>query len=211
MEYRYRKTSYRCSDCKHSFDKIRKFSVEKHPHGTDLPFPTKDPECPECKKNRKVSLKTSVTDDTHKHINPANVSDVGGTPENPQKSFSMGKTNFTKAMDATAEIVMQDYGMTNLQDNLRAGDSMAPKLRPELEKQVDNVFKPQKPIMGQKSSGSINQALMNNINSGRYANQSQIRDIAAQAADYGQTRAATTGNKIPTQIIHDYDNRGKPN
>lgn len=212
MEYRYRKTSYRCSDCKHSFDKIRKFSVEKYPHGTDLPFPTKDPECPECKKVRQVSLKTSVTDDTHKHINPANVSYVGGTPDNPKKTPSIhGNNNFNKAWDATQKMVAQDYQMTDLNTNLRMGDSMAPKLRPELEKQVDNVFKPQKPIMGQKSSGSVNQALLNNINAGRYANQSQIRDIAAQAADYGQTRAATTGSKVPTQEIFNYDNRGKPN
>ena len=105
MEYRYRKTSYRCSDCKTSFDKIRKFSVEKYPHGMNLPLPLKYPECPQCKKARKVSFKSSITDDTHKHINPANpeASPVGGTPDNPGKTFSMGKSNFTKAMDATAE------------------------------------------------------------------------------------------------------------
>lgn len=212
MEYRYRKTSYRCSECKTCFDKIRKFSVDKYPHGTDLPMPTKDPECPECKKVKRVSFKNSVTDDTHKHINPANpeASFVGGTPDNPQKSFNMGKSNFTKSMDATAEIVMKDYNLTNLQDNLRAGDSMAPKLTPELERKVDEVFKPQKPIMGQTGATNLNKALTANINAGRYASQVQTRDIAAQATAFGQNRAATTGSKIPMDIIHNFDNR-KPN
>jgi hypothetical protein len=179
----------------------------------DLPFPTKDPECPECKIAKKVSLKTSVTDDTHKHINPDNpeASWVGGTFENPRKVPSLGKSNFTKAMDATAEIVMQDYALTDLQDNLRVGDSMAPKLRQDLEQKVDQVFKPQKPIMGQTGAGSINKALTANINAGRYAGQTHIRDVAAQAADYGQAQASATGNKVPTREIFSYDNRKKPN
>lgn len=206
MEYRYRKTSYRCSDCKQSFDKIRKFPVSKYPHGTDLPLPMKDPDCPECKKAKRVSFKSSVTDKTHPHINPDS-----SEAQNPIRNFSMGKSNFTKAMDATAEIVMKDYGLTNLNDHLREGDSMAPKLRPELERQVDDVFKPQKPIMGQNNSAvSINKALTAQINSGRYANQSQIRDIAAQAKDYGQNQAATTGYKVPTQIVHEYQ-KERPN
>lgn len=213
MEYRYRKTSYRCSDCKHSFDKVRKFAVDKYPHGTDLPFPMKDPDCPQCKKVKRVDFKNSVTDDTHKHINPANpeASFIGGSAENPVRVPSMGKSNFTKAMDATAEIVMKDYALTNLQDNLRAGDSMAPKLTPELERKVDEVFKPQKPIMGQTGATNLNKALTANINAGRYSGQNNIRDIAAQAKDFGQSRTNATGHKVPTQIIHDYDNRNKPN
>ena len=218
MEYRYRKTSYRCSECKLSFDKIRKFGVDKYPHGTDLPLPMKDPDCPQCKKVKRVDFKNSVTDDTHKHINPSNpeASYIGGTAENPAKTFSMGKSNFTKAMDATAEIVMKDYALTNLQDNLRAGDSMAPKLQGNdasgvpLEQRVDQVFKPQKPIMGQGGATNLNKALTANINAGRYASQVQTRDIAAQAASFGQNRAATTGNKIPINELYSYDNR-KPN
>lgn len=212
MEYRYRKTSYRCSECKLSFDKIRKFGIDKYPHGIDLPFPAKDPDCPQCKKVKRVDFKNSVTDDTHKHINPANpeASFIGGSPNNPQKTFSMGKSNFTKAMDATAEIVMKDYALTNLQDNLRAGDSMAPKLTPELERKVDEVFKPQKPIMGQGGATNLNKALTANINAGRYAGQNQIRDVAAQAQAFGQARTAATGSKVPMDIIHNFDNR-KPN
>lgn len=204
MEHRYRKTSYRCTECKLSFDKIRKFPVDKHPHGTDLPLPTKYPECPKCKKAKRVDFKSSVTDDTHKHINPNNLENyTGGTPDNPARVFSMGKSNFTKAMDATAEIVMKDYNLTNLQDNLRVGDSMAPKLAPELERKVDEVFKPQKPIMGQQGATNLNKALTANINSGRYASQSGGADIAA--------RAQNSGYKVPTQIIHEHQPERKPN
>ena len=204
MEYRYRKTSYRCSECKFSFDKVRKFSVEKYPHGTDLPLPATDPECPQCNKVKRVSLKSSVTDDTHKHINPDNGNVfAGGTPENPKKTPRVGGSNFTKAMDATAEIVMKDYGLTDLQDNLRAGDSMAPKLRQDLEQQVDQVFKPQKPIMGQQGAGNFNRALTGQINAGKFAGQSGARDITA--------RAQNSGYKVPTNIIHEHQPERKPN
>lgn len=198
MEYRYRKTIYRCSDCKKQFDKLRKFPTAKYPEGTDLPFPKKDPNCPYCAGAKKISFKSSITDDNHKHINPDYVPDP-----NDKRVFSMGKTNFTKAMDATAEIVMKDYNLTDLQDNLRAGDSMAPKLAPELERQVDNVFKPQKPIMGQGGASSLNKALTSQINSGRYASQSGGADIVQKVQN--------SGYKVPTNEIFNYDNRGKPN
>jgi rubredoxin len=202
--YRYRKVLYRCSDCKSSFDKTRKFPVSKYPHGTALPYPLKDPECPQCKSVKKVDFKNSVTDDTHKHINPANpeASFVGGSAENPVRVPSLGKSNFTKAMDATAEIVMKDYALTNLQDNLRAGDSMAPKLAPELERKVDEVFKPQKPMMGQKGASNLNNALTANINAGRYASQSGGADIV--------NRAQTSGYKVPTNILHEFQPPRKP-
>lgn len=210
-EYRYRRTSYRCSDCKYSFDKVRKFAVNKYPHGADLPFPAKDPECPQCKGMQRVKFKNSVTDDTHKHINPANeeASFVGGTPEHPKQAFNMGNSNFTKAMDTTAEIVMRDYGLTDLQDNLRAGDSMAPKLQGTdatgipLEQRVDQVFKPQKPIMGQQTAGGLNRALTGQINAGKFAGQSGARDITA--------RAQNSGYKVPTNILHEFQPERKPN
>lgn len=202
--YRYRKTSYRCSTCKKQFDKIRKFSVVKYPHGIDLPLPKTDPECPFCEKDSRVRFKSSITDDIHKHISPEYVPDP-----NDKRVFSLGKSNFTKAMDATAEIVMKDYGLTNLQDNLREGDSMAPKLRHDLEQKVDSVFKPQKPIMGQKGASNLNTALTAQINSGRYSNQTHIRDVAAQAQSFGQARADATGQKVPTQVIMEHT--GKPN
>ena len=53
---------------------------------------------------------------------------------------AVGGSAITKAVDATAQIVMEDHHMTNLQDNLRPGDTMAPKLHPVLQQQADNMF-----------------------------------------------------------------------
>lgn len=205
-EYRYRKTSYKCSECKFSFEKLRKFAVSKYPHGTDLPFPRKDPECPQCSKDDRVKFKNSVTTDTHGYINPDNeeAQISGGTPENPQRSFSMGGSAGSKAFDKTAEIVMKDYGMTdiNMNSNSRDGDNMVPKLRPDLEARVNKGWgnKPNN-VMGMQSAGaSINTAITNQINSNSFKGSG---DVVA--------RQQKTGYKVPTRFVGEYDNRGKPN
>lgn len=45
-----------------------------------------------------------------------------------------------KCVDKTADIVMHDYGMTNLKDNVRVGETMAPKLDPVRQAAADNMF-----------------------------------------------------------------------
>lgn len=45
-----------------------------------------------------------------------------------------------QAVDKTAEIVMQDHGMTDLKDNIRTGDAMAPKLPGPMQSMADNYF-----------------------------------------------------------------------
>lgn len=194
MPYRYRKTSYRCSECKLTFDKLRKFSTEKYPEGTDLPFPKKDPECPECKKVKKVNFKTSVTDDQHKHIRPDYVFPNDG------KAFSMGGSAKSAAFDRTAEIVMKDYGLTdiNMNSNLRPGDDCVPKLRPDLEAKVSKGWGggDKKPMMGQAGS-SLNSALTQQINSGAFKNHG---DVVA--------RQQRSGIKVPVNVIGEYN--GKP-
>jgi hypothetical protein len=52
----------------------------------------------------------------------------------------IGDKPIVKAVDRTAEIVMQDHGMTDLRDNLREGDTMAPKLAPAMQQAADNFF-----------------------------------------------------------------------
>ncbi len=52
----------------------------------------------------------------------------------------IGENVQVKAIDATAEIVMQDHKLTNLKDNIRPGESMAPKLPPQQQKAADNFF-----------------------------------------------------------------------
>ena len=52
----------------------------------------------------------------------------------------VGDKIITKAIDATAQIVMEDHKMTDLQDNLRTGDIAAPKLPPAQQKLADGFF-----------------------------------------------------------------------
>lgn len=58
-----------------------------------------------------------------------------------------------KCVDKTADIVMSDYGMTNLKDNVRLGETMAPKLTPKLQSAADNMF-----AGGHRAPGGINTA-----------------------------------------------------
>jgi hypothetical protein len=52
----------------------------------------------------------------------------------------IGGNVMVAAVDRTAEIVMQDHKMTDLRDNIREGDIVAPKLRPDLQRQADGMF-----------------------------------------------------------------------
>lgn len=52
----------------------------------------------------------------------------------------IGQSVTVKAIDKTAEIVMKDHGMTDLRDNLRMGDTMAPKLPGAMQSAADNFF-----------------------------------------------------------------------
>lgn len=53
---------------------------------------------------------------------------------------TVGQNTQVKAIDKTAEIVMQDYGMTDLRTNVRMGETAAPKIAPQLQVQADNFF-----------------------------------------------------------------------
>jgi len=186
MAYR---STYRCSECKSTFEK------------TTQGFPKKDPACPTCKKMKRVHMKGSVSDKTH---NFGETDIVGGTPEKPQKSFSMGGTNAHKAFDKTAEIVMQDYGMTdiNMNSNVRDGDNLVPKLRADLEERVNKGWgdKPNKVAGMQHAGASLNKAITSQINSNSFKGSG---DVVA--------RQQKTGYKVPTNFIGEFDNRGKPN
>jgi hypothetical protein len=52
----------------------------------------------------------------------------------------IGESVVVKAIDETAKIVMQDYGLTDLKDNIRAGDSVAPKLPAPQQRMADGFF-----------------------------------------------------------------------
>lgn len=180
-------TKYSCTDCNDVFFVI----TENRPKG-------RCPACPKCKQKhpeRRSISKSNITysqellDKRHEEI------------VNSKKAPSVGGSNFTKAMDSTAEIVMQDYGLTNLQDNLRAGDSMAPKLSHELERKVDQVFKPQKPIMGAPAATSMNNSLMRQINAGAFKGYGGASDVVA--------RQQNSGIRMPTNVLFEHQRGDK--
>lgn len=66
---------------------------------------------------------------------------VGTTAPNPISAESRVKNG---AVDSTAEIIMQDYKMTDLRDDARMGETSTPKLAPKMQAAADNFFTPQK-------------------------------------------------------------------
>lgn len=52
----------------------------------------------------------------------------------------VGQSNHVKAIDETAKIVMETYGMTDLRTDVREGETMAPKLAPKLQAMADGMF-----------------------------------------------------------------------
>lgn len=53
---------------------------------------------------------------------------------------TIGASVGVRAIDETANIVMQDYGMTNMRDDVREGESATPKLPPAQQTMADNYF-----------------------------------------------------------------------
>jgi len=114
---RYR-VRYQCQDCGHRYSKTVKA------------VPKVDPPCPNkaCAAAREVlALKAELA-------NMKAMIESGAAPA------QIGKKVVVKAVDETARIVMEDYNMTNLKDNIRQGESVAPKLPPVQQRAADNYF-----------------------------------------------------------------------
>lgn len=92
-----------------------------------------------------------------------------------------------KAIDETAHMVMQDYGMTDMRDDVREGESSAPKLPARQQAMADNYFGGPK---GRRMT-------MPGMNPGR---------LAAAALSGGLSDAASTARSIGA--VH--ANRVKP-
>ncbi len=176
-------TKYSCSDCTHVFSVV----TENRPKG-------RCPSCPECKKKNHATLRSiskSNRSYTQKELDH-NTQDILQSRQAP----AMGKSDFTKAMDLTANIVMEDCNMTNLRDNLREGENMVPNLAPELEKRVETAFQPQKNnIMGMQGSG-LQKTITNQINSGAVKGYSGKDDVVA--------KMQRNGTGIKTNILYQH-------
>ena len=114
---RYRVT-YECEKCGHVYHRIYKV------------VPRKDPPCP----NRSCSDKSEIEDLKKRLDNLTAMLESGQAPAH------IGQNVRVKAIDHTANIVMEDYGMTNLKDRVEPGEGVAPKLPPEQQKLADGYF-----------------------------------------------------------------------
>lgn len=178
---------YCCDDCNHIFYKITDNDPRKGRSG-------RPPSCPECKKSKareksQIKVRGDVKPQTEAQKNLF-VQDIIESKKFP----TSGKSDFTKAMDQTANIVMEDYKMTNLNDHLREGDNMVPKLRPDLEQKVGEGWnKNQKNNVAGLAGANLNKALTASINSNRFAKQG---DVVSQAMSVVQ--------RPVTNIINEY-------
>ena len=110
--------TYSCSKCGHQFTKTH----------TDIP--KKEPKCP-----NKACAEQSELAQLRKEV-----SNLRAMLESGEAPAQIGHRPRTKAIDTTAEVVMQDYGLTNLKDNIRHGETMAPKLPGPKQDLADNYF-----------------------------------------------------------------------
>ena len=55
---------------------------------------------------------------------------------------AIGGSTIVRAIDHTAQIVMEDHKLTDLKDNVREGETMAPKLPAPMQQAADTFFDP---------------------------------------------------------------------
>ena len=114
---------FRCPDCGHRY--ASKWA--KAPPKKDLPCPR--PACAAERQTRQLQI------ENHR---------LRAMLAEQRAPAQIGVNPAVKAVDYTAEAVMTDYGMTNLKDSIREGETMAPKLPGQQQAQADNYFAAEK-------------------------------------------------------------------
>jgi hypothetical protein len=118
-----------------------------------------DPPCPQCKKAQRVRR-----------------AKFDGTAP------AIGGSIVVRAVDQTAQIVMEDHHMTDLRSDVREGETMAPKLAPRLQAMADNMFARPKQ-RGNPAAGIFGlspQAVMRAAVSGRFQTADTVNPVATQ-------------------------------
>lgn len=173
---RYREV-FRCDDCGHEFSRI-----------TTKPG-SKVPACPTkaCKEIR--ALATELKEAEHREAMFESRVPPGHIGANVQ----------VQAVDETAKIVMEDYKLTNLQDNVRRGDMIAPKLPAPQQRMADGYF-------GGKAMADragVSQRQMNIL--GRRAMAGAFRGMAVnpKVTAFGRPEGAPALQSIRTEKLRD--------
>ena len=112
------KITYSCAKCGQEFTKVHK-TIPKH-----------EPPCP----NKACAEQAELVQLRREVANLTAMLESGEAPA------QIGHRPRTKAIDMTAQVVMEDYGLTNLKDNIRHGEAMAPKLPPAQQAAADGYF-----------------------------------------------------------------------
>jgi hypothetical protein len=112
------KITYKCERCGHVY------------HRTFKVVPRKDPPCP----NKSCADKAEIEDLKKRLDNLTRMLESGQAPAH------IGQNVRVKAIDTTANIVMEDYKFTNLKDRVEPGEGVAPKLPPQQQAMADNYF-----------------------------------------------------------------------
>jgi hypothetical protein len=169
----YFEAHYSCSDCSYVFSVVS----ESKPKG-------RCPGCPKCKEEAaaKGVHVTKGKMKTNKQLLD-NSEDMARSRKTPGIA---GKSNLYKAHDATMKMVMEDYGLTDINDKPYEGENCVPKLPAHLEKQVNEGFGASFGA-APKLASNINPSVitstgMKQINSGMFRNQG---DVVAMQQKYG--------------------------
>lgn len=115
---RMKRITFQCTKCGHQW--IRTLKAE----------PKRDPPCP----NRRCVETSRLADLERENENLRRMLEEGCAPA------TIGQNIRVKAVDETARIVMEDGHYTDLRDNVREGETMAPKLPQAQQALADAMF-----------------------------------------------------------------------
>ena len=131
------KLTLRCNNFRHGPYKYHK-TVDVDEEAGETLAAVPNPPCPLCKRLIKVR-DTEVMPTAPIPIKP-----MEQWLETGEAPGIVGANNQVKAVDLAADIAMKDYGLTDLKNNVRRGDTMAPPLPTGQQVLADNMFTPQK-------------------------------------------------------------------
>jgi len=152
FESRKYRVKFVCDKCEHTW--TRTFNAP----------PLKDPPCPNkacADKQRIASLELQLK-------NLTAMVEEGRAPGH------IGNNVRVRAIDTTAEVVMQDYSLTDLKDRAEPGENLVQKLPPPMQKAADNFFGGPQKALG--SGDTMHQRRMQAL--GRKAIAGAFRDSA---------------------------------
>jgi hypothetical protein len=168
------KHSFRCTRCGHEYSRV----------STKVNIP--DVPCPKIKCKVAIEVEAKMLADERLAI----------MLEEQRAPGQLVKGPMTKVIDQTSEMVMKDYGLTNLNDNMREGDIAAPKLPPAQQRAADSFFSGAE--VARAAGGARLQAKVNAM--GRQAIAGAYRSSAINPGAM-QTRAGITPGANPLRMV----------